>query len=101
MTRCFACSGTLVDEQWAALGRIEPLLLTNWERTLLANGRALLAALNVGYGWMKGDSFRVPVLDLQRLDRLGLLPHDRFRLDRGILDRRRVDMLSRSESQSP
>lgn len=100
MARCFTCSGTLIDEQWAACGRIEPRLLTNWELTLLTNGRALLAALNAGCGWMMGDSSKVPLLDLKRLDGLGLLPHERFRLDRRILDRRRVVMLSHSESSS-
>jgi len=51
----------------------------------MANGRALIGALFFGHARHTDSEARLPLVRIKRLERLVLLPHDRFKLDRQVV----------------
>lgn len=89
LARCMVCSSSLAAGIWSKGGAIDSRLLTSWERTQMANGRAVLAGLFLGYVRSTDSDARQPLVRIKRFERLGLLPHGTFKLDRQILEERR------------
>jgi len=89
LAKCLVCSSSLAAGMWSKGGALDSRLLSSWERTQMANGRALLGALFLGYAKSTDSEARLPLVRIKRFERLGLLPHDTFKLDRQVLETRR------------
>jgi hypothetical protein len=63
-------------------------MLFDWERSLVNNGRAVLAALYFGRLFEEVGGPRKPLRRLTRLARCGLLPHSTEILRRDVLSER-------------
>ena len=97
--RCLHCCERLWAANWSPPASMDPGLLSTWELTQLANGRALLAALHAGHAFMQGVGTKLSLRGIRRLEAWGLLPHSTFSIDRAELDRRARDGFSRVPHQ--
>jgi len=77
---CLACAGKLFAGHESAKGTLNFYLLTPWERVVLENGRALLAALYRQEVRIESSPHTFPLGAVRRLEKRGLLPHDHFKL---------------------
>lgn len=77
LDRCLACEALLTEDADTATNTLDFFMLSEWERCLLGNGRAVLAALLHGRYTLRTEqsSIRKPVNTLNRLEKLGLIPH--------------------------
>lgn len=98
--RCLHCGERLWAANWSPPISVNPTLLSTWELTQLANGRALLAALHVGHAFMVGIETKLPLRGIRRLEAWGLLPHGSFGVDRAEFERRRREGFSRDTDYS-
>jgi len=99
MSYCMSCSRKLSVVEPCYIGTGPQSALTEWERVLLRNGRAVLAALYTREVQVTCQGDRTGVRRLKKLDRLGLLPHGLDWLTPAHL-RERQDSLRRSDTHA-
>lgn len=92
LSQCQSCAGALTAAQAVAL---DSLRLSDWDRTLLKNGRATLAALRDGVVCID-DQVATPLSNLKRLARMGALP---MRADQLTADAARQTLAARAASE--
>lgn len=88
LDRCLHCAELLTTGWKTVLGTLGHELITPWEQVLLRNGRATLAALANGLLCIQGEAKAHGFRQLQKIERLGYLPHVNFRLTHDELLRR-------------
>ncbi|WP_369340496.1 hypothetical protein [Comamonas guangdongensis] len=64
-------------------------LVAGWEKTVLENGRALLAAIFHRHFFITGNAKRHSLNSLTRFKKMGVLPHDLLLLSNQSLQARR------------
>lgn len=88
LDRCLQCTKLLTTGWEKCLHTLVKELLSPWELMLLRNGRAALSALANGRLEIGGQGRFEDYMYLQKIDRLGLLPHLNFQLTHGQLVQR-------------
>ena len=86
--RCFSCGNRLYANHAIRTRTLDWVLVAPWERTLMLNGRALLAALYSRKVSIAGSDEVFSIAAVRRLERQGILPHDHFKLAASELARR-------------
>lgn len=89
LDRCLHCAGKL-DDDWESIAHpMKEGLTADWEKALLKNGRAVLAAVFHRKFSILGSERTYSLYDLGRLKRMGVLPHDLVTLSNQTLLARR------------
>ena len=97
LDRCLQCGELLSSLHQVAKGVLNSTVLTPWEKVLLDNGRALLAALYRREIWIEDQRFGFSVRGVRRIEKQGLLPHDHFGLESAEIGRRAEVLLKISD----
>lgn len=88
LDRCLQCDGLLSHEHDLVKGTLNDTILAPWEKTLMDNGRALLASLYTRQIWLGEHRLGFSVRGIRRIEKQGLLPHDHFDLESSEIGRR-------------
>lgn len=74
LNRCLRCGNSICSDWTKVVGSLQVDQLSQSDRTYLENGRAVLAAVAVGYFNIYGEEKSFPVSELMRVRKLGMLP---------------------------